>query len=463
MKEVKDFKEGITKQLSAFYFKTDNKIENHEYMDYSVQLADLSSYDDKEDYFLGNKIPSPKIAAIFKTDSYVYCAARSGIKHGDHAEFTILNSMLSKYIVKENDILFTTLEPCTPESRSKWTESCTELIINKKIKHVFIGTLDFNPLVFGCGVNSLLQHGIDVGFYDKIYSEKLRKLNEDFFLFCQKYPDIKILKNVDRFLNEHIDEEALKIYYGIDKVTNETYIRFYREMIACNQIEEGNINGTIKVSKELALAFMKKPSYFLGGYNFGIIIRNNYNRYEPLKNKRIIYDKSLLVLCNIKKENNIFIEIINNITGLDIKYDDIDVINRVYKRNLIELSKFREYLINAIVHNNYEYNIGVTIELGSKKQTNCVKLVNILSNKININQLNENDDKQEVVKNSFISNMYNGNLLSVPTNPILMQFFVRSGMAENSGFGFGDKKAENVNFNIRNQNGIIILETIIGK
>ena len=456
MKEVKDFKEGITKQLSAFYFKTDNKIENHEYMDYSVQLADLSSYDDKEDYFLGNKIPSPKIAAIFKTDSYVYCAARSGIKHGDHAEFTILNSMLNKYIVKETDTLFTTLEPCTPESRSKWTESCTELIINKKIKNVYIGTLDANPLVFGCGVNSLLKNGIDVKFYDKKSRDKLQEINKDFFDFCQHYPDISLLKRVDKFLKNYIDEEALKIYYKIQKVTDETFIQFYREMIASNQITEGNLNGSIQISKELALAFTKNPSYFIPGYNFGIIIRNNqYNFYDEQKNKRIIFDSSLLKLCGTASKENIFFEIIKRISGLDLQMENFDDMDVLYRKFLIDLRYFREYFINALVHNNYENNIGVTIEIGNKEKISYIKLINILSN--NINVISKNDA-------ILLADKFNNKeLLSIPTNPILMQFFVRSRLAENSGFGFGDVNNVNVQYDVLNQNGVNILETYIAK
>ena len=104
MSLVKDFSEGIKSESTAFYFKNTGNITESELMEYSVKLAEFSSYDDKNETLLGKTVPCPKIAAIFKTDKYIYCAARSGIKDGDHAEFTILNSMLSKYIVKENDV-----------------------------------------------------------------------------------------------------------------------------------------------------------------------------------------------------------------------------------------------------------------------------------------------------------------------------------------------------------------------
>jgi hypothetical protein len=128
--------------------------------------------------------------------------------------------------------------------------------------------------VFGVGVNMLLENDINVSFFDEEYVHALKDLNKEFFDFCIKYPDIKILKRIDKFLYDKIDTDALKVYYHED-VTNETYVKFYREMLDSEQIKEGKVHGTLTISKDMALAFMKKPSYFLPGYNTGIINKNN--------------------------------------------------------------------------------------------------------------------------------------------------------------------------------------------
>lgn len=438
MKKVKNFDEGFKNEYGAFYFEN-NSYSKNECMRFAVEMANLSSYDDKKETFLNKDVPQPKIAAVLVTKDYVYCAARSGIKYGDHAEFTILNSMLNNKTISEDDILYTTLEPCTPESRSQWTESCSTLIINKKVKNVCIGTFDANPLVFGVGINMLLENNINVSFFDKEYVQSLKDLNKEFFEFCRKYPDIKILKRIDKFLYDKIDVEALKVYYHED-VSNETYVKFYREMLDSEQIKEGKVHGTLTISKEMALAFMKNPSYFLPGYNTGIINKNN-NTDDFAKGKRKILDKSLLTICNIEKKNNIFEIILKSLGLLDNQEYDVKTLNKILQKQFGNILQLREFIINAFVHNNYENNIGVTIEL---LNSNHIKIINIISKDANV----------EETKNSF----NDGTLYSVPVNPVLMKYFVQARLAENTGLGF-DNKHKTI-FDVKKQlsNKILITE-----
>ena len=438
MKQVKDFDEGFNNKTGAFYFENNN-YSKEECMRFAVEIASLSSSKDKKDKFLNKEIPQPKIGAVLVTKEFVYCAARSGIKYGDHAEFTILNTMLNNKAIAEDDILYTTLEPCTPESRSKWTESCSSLILNKKIKNVCIGTFDANPLVFGIGVNMLLENGVNVSFFDENYAQELKDLNKDFFDFCRKYPDINILKRIDKFLYDKIDIDALEVYYH-ENISNETYVKFYREMLDSEQIKEGKVHDTLTISKDMALAFMKKPSYFLPGYNTGLINKNDDSE-DTAKGKRIILDQSLLTICNIENKNNVFQNILEKVVPSKNKEYDKKTLIMLLKQQFGNPLQLREFIINAFVHNNYENNIGVTIEILNSKH---LKIINVISKDANI----------EDTKNSF----NNGTLYSVPVNPVLMKYFVQARLAENTGLGF-DNKNKTI-FDVKQQlnNKILITE-----
>ena len=442
MYQTRSFSEGIEKGYTAFYFENSKREQNKTYMEYAIQIAKLSSSEDKKGKFRGVSIPQPKIGAILVTNDYIYCAARSGVKHGDHAEFTILETFLGDHVIEENDILYTTLEPCTPESRSSWTESCSSLIINKKLKNVCVGTLDANPLVFGVGLNMLIEKGINVSFFEKQYVDELNEINKDFFEFCKKYPDIKILKRVDQFLKDKIDEEALKVYYDIEEINDEVYIKFYRERID----SEGNINGNLRITKEMALAFAKKPSYFIPGYNTGIIDKiGNSMTEKHYINKRELIDKSLLTLCSINCKNNIF-ELIAKKISSETEFSK-DTLKKIFSKNLINIVDLKEYIVNAFVHNNYSENLGVTIEIITNKNIN---IINMLSNEI---QFAERD----AIQLSFNQ----ATLFSIPTNPVLMQFFVDSKLAENTGLGINENP--NVKFIINKQIDRYILVTEIKK
>ncbi len=449
MKKVTNFDEGALNQETAFYFQKQKEKED-DFMNYAVQMASLSRSDDKKEKFMGKEVPQPKIGAVLVTSKYIYCAARSGLKYGDHAEYTILQDYFSNKKVEDGAALYTTLEPCTPESRSKWSESCASLIINKNIKKVCVGTLDANPLVFGTGINMLLEKGINVTFFKDEYVQELKKLNEEFFNFCKEYPDYKILKRVDHFLKNKIDEDALKVYYNLTKIHSDIYIKFYRDMIDSEQIKEGKIDGTLTISKEMALAFAKKPSYFLAGYNAGII--NNLNKEmleDDFREKRIYIDKSLLTLCNINYENNIFEEIMAMIDPSIVAYKQQNYTDMTKKisQQFANKINLREYIINAIVHNNYNDNIGITVEIEDNK---TIKVINILSIELEKYDL-------EQIKQQF----ENGELHSIPTNPILMNYFVTSKLAENTGLGTRNRNKNFVKFDVQKQNEKTILITTL--
>ena len=80
--------------------------------------------------------------------------------------------------------LYVTLEPCCHQGN---TPPCTDIIIEKGISRVFIGSLDPNPKVAGKGAAILKEHGIAIE--TGILEEECLELNEVFFHYITtKFP-----------------------------------------------------------------------------------------------------------------------------------------------------------------------------------------------------------------------------------------------------------------------------------
>lgn len=106
---------------------------------------------------LGTVDPNPLVGAIaVKNDEIVAEGFHQEIGHF-HAERNALTDCPVENT--EGADLYVTLEPCCHTGK---TPPCTDIIIDKKIKRVFVGAMDVNPLVAGKGVSILRDHGIEV-------------------------------------------------------------------------------------------------------------------------------------------------------------------------------------------------------------------------------------------------------------------------------------------------------------
>jgi len=103
----------------------------------------------------GDGKASPLVGAVLvKSDGTVDTAFRGELRHGDHAEYTLLER---KHPGEQLDgsFLFTTLEPCAPGARKHPKLACAERIVNARIAEVWVGIEDPDPTVDRQGLSIL--------------------------------------------------------------------------------------------------------------------------------------------------------------------------------------------------------------------------------------------------------------------------------------------------------------------
>ena len=125
--------------------------------------------------------PKPKNASVVVKEGRVIATGYHEAYGGYHAE---RNALLHCTEDPTGAELYVNLEPCCHYGK---TPPCTEIILEKKIKKVYVGCLDSNPKVAGKGIEILREHGVSVE--TGILEQECRALNEVFFHYMeQKMP-----------------------------------------------------------------------------------------------------------------------------------------------------------------------------------------------------------------------------------------------------------------------------------
>lgn len=147
------------------------------------EQVDMAEYEIQEKYMkraielaqqgAGWTAPNPLVGAVVVKEGRV-------IGEGYHRKYGELHAERNALAACTEDpagaTLYVTLEPCCHYGK---TPPCTEIILEKKIARVVIGSRDPNPKVAGKGAGILREHGVEV--IEDYMREACDKLNPVFF------------------------------------------------------------------------------------------------------------------------------------------------------------------------------------------------------------------------------------------------------------------------------------------
>ena len=134
----------------------------------------------------GHTSPNPLVGCVVVKDGRIIseaCHERYGEYHAERNALTRCSEDMT------GAELYVTLEPCCHYGK---TPPCTDIIIEKGIRKVYVGSLDSNPLVAGMGIEILRQNGIEVE--TGILEKECIKMNEIFFHFITNKTPFTALK-----------------------------------------------------------------------------------------------------------------------------------------------------------------------------------------------------------------------------------------------------------------------------
>lgn len=130
--------------------------------------------------------PNPLVGCVVVKDGKIIAEGY----HEKYGEFHAERNALTRCKTETKDAsLYVTLEPCCHYGK---TPPCTEIIIEKGIKKVFVGILDPNPLVAGNGVKILQDAGIEVEV--GLCENEIREMNKVFLKYITTKRPYVIMK-----------------------------------------------------------------------------------------------------------------------------------------------------------------------------------------------------------------------------------------------------------------------------
>ncbi len=159
------------------------------YMFRCIELARLGA---------GNVAPNPMVGCVIVSDGKIIGEGFHQQYGQAHAEVNAIRSVSNAALLK-NSTLYVSLEPCAHHGL---TPPCSDLIVEKQIPRVVIGTVDPFSAVAGKGIEKLKKAGIEVEV--GMLENECRELNKRFFTFHEKtrpYIILKWAQTIDGFID----------------------------------------------------------------------------------------------------------------------------------------------------------------------------------------------------------------------------------------------------------------------
>jgi diaminohydroxyphosphoribosylaminopyrimidine deaminase/5-amino-6-(5-phosphoribosylamino)uracil reductase len=152
---------------------------HEKYMNRCLELAKMGA---------GSVSPNPMVGCVIVHNDTIVGEGFHEKYGGPHAEVNAINAVNNNALLAEST-LYVSLEPC---AHYGLTPPCSDLIIEKKIPQVVIGTIDSFAKVAGKGIDRMLKAGVEVKL--GILENNCREINKRFFTFHEKKRPFIILK-----------------------------------------------------------------------------------------------------------------------------------------------------------------------------------------------------------------------------------------------------------------------------
>ncbi len=299
------------------------------------------------------KHEDPLVGALVRNDKNIVI----GLTHrgcsfeGNHAEYELLKNKLAGKDLTGCE-LFTTLEPCIDEVRSKKGGSCSSIIASTPIKKVHIGVLDPNINVGSKGISFLFSKGITVIPYKTTVKDKINDSLRKFSTNINS--NVAIKKRIQEKVLSRFQKGSLEVY--LKDVANKKQIPFdfdrSKDEFISMLIDKGYVSfdaKNVKVEEQIKIMFYDAKYLTTTSRMIKIINSDIDSKSTPINDSiPIMFHKMFEYYKNSK-----FI--------------------------LLTMEDFREAISNAIIHKDYDINSpGITIE----KEKGQIKISNVASKNI---------------------------------------------------------------------------------
>ena len=147
---------------------------------------------------MGDVAPNPMVGCVIVHNGKIIGEGYHEKYGQPHAEVNAIRSVKKQELLSEST-LYVSLEPCAHFGK---TPPCSDLIIEKRIPKVVIGTIDPFAEVAGKGIERMKNAGIDVEV--GVLEKESRNLNRRFFTFHEQkrpYIILKWAQTLDGFID----------------------------------------------------------------------------------------------------------------------------------------------------------------------------------------------------------------------------------------------------------------------